>query len=358
MVKVGEYNIGEVVGQGTFSSVKMATHMKTGEKFVAKVVSREAGGSVDQDVRKEIHILRKVKHDNVVRLKEILMSQNNYYIILEPVLGGDLLELLVAKYSDGMPREHVRGIFAQIVSGVAQCHGVGVAHRDLKPENLLVTPDMKVKISDFGLSRLHKHSQHEAQSNEMSETVTGTLAYLPPEMLQGPYDAFKGDMWSMGCILYALTTGRFPFGSAIGPALEHRILSTPIDPLPSSVEPDVVDLIHGMLEKNPDRRLTLPQVAAHPFLHLDDGRDLTLVEEEASPRHGPAGAPRVPPGEQLQGFTTVDASAIEASPMGGGGGGGSGGSGTGSAGGGSVQRRLQELNDDSDDVDDDDEEGA
>eukprot|EP00672_Neobodo_designis_P028029 CAMPEP_0174835462 /NCGR_PEP_ID=MMETSP1114-20130205/5416_1 /TAXON_ID=312471 /ORGANISM="Neobodo designis, Strain CCAP 1951/1" /LENGTH=353 /DNA_ID=CAMNT_0016069411 /DNA_START=393 /DNA_END=1454 /DNA_ORIENTATION=+ len=349
MVKVGEYSIGETVGTGTFSKVKLATHMQTGRRFVAKVVSRQSGQQVDQDVRKEIHILRKVKHENVVRLEEILVSENNYYIILEPVMGGDLLELLVKHYPDGMPRVDVHRVFSQIVSGVAQCHGVGVAHRDLKPENLLVTPDMRVKISDFGLSRLHRHSQHVAQTNEMSETVTGTLAYLPPEMLQGPYDAFKGDMWSMGCILYALVTGRFPFGSAIGPALEHRILNTPIDPLPDTVDPEVADLIHGLLQKDPEKRLTLPKVAAHPFLAEDH---LTVVEEEASPKHGPATtAMRVPPGERLDGIRTIDAPLIDS--VAGAGANSSNGSSVAIAGRTSVQRRLQELDDDSDDVSED-----
>jgi serine/threonine protein kinase len=332
MVRVGEYDLGEKIGCGTFSTVKLARHRNSGQQYVAKIVSR-AQNNVDQDIRREIAILRRVRHDNIVRLIEILESPNNYYIILESVTGGDLCEHIIDNHEHGMPRSEVQRLFGQLVSGLATCHGVGVAHRDLKPENLLISKtdgQINLKISDFGLSRLHRHSQGEAQPHEFAETVTGTLAYLAPEVLRGKYDAFKADMWSMGCILYVMCTGRFPFGADTGPMLERRLLDGNIDPVPDRVPADARELITGLLQKNLDKRMTLPQVAAHPFLTnaaTGEPDRYVLVDEDASPVHGPS------PVQSSAGFHGADFTALDdaqsamVSPLGRS----------------SVQRRLAEL---------------
>ena len=265
MVRVGEYELLETIGRGTYSKVKRVKHLPSGERFVAKIVSK-AQGNVEMEVRVEIAILRRVRHDNVVRLIEILESPNNYYIILEPVLGGDMCDAIMASDGKGIALQRTRKLFAQLIQGVAACHAVGVAHRDLKPENLLLTEDGNLKISDFGLSRLHRHSQHEAQPHEYAKTLTGTLAYVSPEVLLGHYDAFKADIWSLGCILYVMCTGRFPFGSATGPALEERIKIGAYEPLPRSVPDEIQDLVRRLICTRPEQRPSLSEIAAHPFV--------------------------------------------------------------------------------------------
>jgi len=293
VVRVGDYDLGDVIGSGTYSTVRLARHRQSGVNYVAKIVSR-AVHNVDLDIRREIAILRRVRHDNVVRLIEILESPNNYYIILESVTGGDLCEYIIKNHEHGLPIAEVQRLFGQLISGLGMCHGVGVAHRDLKPENLLIARkdgDLQLKISDFGLSRLHRHSQNEAQPHEFAETVTGTLAYLAPEMLSGRYDAFKADMWSLGCILYVMCTGMFPFGSDSGPVLERRILEGNMEPIPSHVPLAARNLILGLLVKNPEMRMTLPQVAAHPFVSgpaNGESDRYTYVVEDLSPAHGPS----------------------------------------------------------------------
>lgn len=264
MGRVGEYEMGKTIATGAFSKVKLVVHEATGKQYVAKILPK-TNRDVENDIRVEIGILRRVRHDNVVQLIEILESPRNYYIILEPVLGGDLCTL-VMKTGDGLDEMVAARLFSQLLNGVYACHKNGVAHRDLKPENILLTPDMTVKISDFGLSRLHKTSKIHAVENEYSKTLTGTLAYVAPEVLLGQYDAFRADLWSMGCILYVMLTCRFPFGSEQGKELENRIKRADIAELPRNVSPEAKELIFALLKANPKERPSLDEIAASPFL--------------------------------------------------------------------------------------------
>ena len=213
MGRVGEYDMGRTIGAGANSKVKLVVHCVTKQPYVAKIIPK-TNRDVETEIRVEISILRKVHHENVVQLIEILESPRNYYIILEPVLGGDLCSLVVNS-QNGIEEGVAADIFSQILAGLYACHQKGAAHRDLKPENILLTVDGKAKISDFGLSRLHRQSNFNAQSHEYAETLTGTLAYVAPEVM-GQYDAFRADMWSLGCMLFVMLTCRFPFGGRKG----------------------------------------------------------------------------------------------------------------------------------------------
>jgi serine/threonine protein kinase len=265
MGRVGEYEVGKVIANGAFSTVKVAVHEPTGKTYVAKILPK-TNRDVENDIRVEISILRRVRHENVVQLIEILESPRNYYIILEPVMGGDLCALIM-KTQNGVEEPLAANLFLQLLNGVHACHKNGVAHRDLKPENLLLTPEsLTLKISDFGLSRLHKVSKIQARDEEYANTLTGTLAYVAPEVLLGQYDAFKADIWSMGCILYVMLTCRFPFGSAQGRELEEKIKAGDVIAMPAHVSPEARDLTLKLLAINPKDRPNLEEIAAHPFV--------------------------------------------------------------------------------------------
>ncbi|CUI14844.1 protein kinase, putative [Bodo saltans] len=311
--RVGEYEVGRTIASGAFSKVKLAVHVPTGKQCVAKILPK-TNEHVENDIRVEISILRKVRHPHVVQLIEILESPRHYYIILEPVLGGDLCSLVMGM-QHGIPEKETAALFLQLVQGVHACHRNGVAHRDLKPENILLTPDRQVKISDFGLSRLHRVSNFSAQAAEFAKTLTGTLAYVSPEVLAGQYDAFKADLWSLGCILYVMLTSHFPFGSAVGPELERRISAGEVNPLPPSVSGAARDLTMSLLLMNPKERPSLDDVINHPFFVLqgEDGAveslrrtksDGNLVTgsadtfEQVEVEDDGAGSPASPPGNQ------------------------------------------------------------
>lgn len=262
---VGEYEILETLGTGAFSKVKLVRHLPTNVYFVAKIIQK-SNQQVETDVRLEISILRRLRHRNIVQLIEILESSNNYYIILEPVLGGDVCSLVLSQ-EGGLAEDFVANLFFQLVAGLRACHQNGVAHRDLKPENLLLTGEKVLKISDFGLSRLHKQSNFHAEAEEYAHTLTGTLAYVAPEVLDGNYDAFKADIWSIGCILYVMLTGQFPFGPTTDACeLGERIKDGRVCEMPKSVSENARELTMWLLSRDPASRPSLDEVATHAFL--------------------------------------------------------------------------------------------
>lgn len=282
MVRVGEYELLNLIGEGAYSQVRRVRHIPSGGCFVAKII-RKTRESIAQDVRLEISILRRLRHRNIVQLIEILESSNNYYIILEPVLGGDLCDL-ITRLPEPLPEQDVAALLIQLVAGVRACHRNGVAHRDLKPENLLLTTSGVVKISDFGLSRLHT-SHFQANANEYAHTLTGTLAYVAPEVFEGQYDAFRADIWSMGCIAYVLLTQNFPFGSASDPvALEARIRNREVTPMPDHVSTEAKDLCLRLLSPRPEDRPSLDEIAQHTFFGKNLPSDYLSYTEGRRPQ--------------------------------------------------------------------------
>lgn len=139
-------------------------------------------------------------------------------------------------------------------------HSLNIVHRDLKPDNILLTRNYVAKICDFG-------SAISVDENDPTGTNTnGTLAFLPPEALIGlPYDLKKGDMWAMGCILYAMINGRVPFG-------DHSEYDTSINIIEGNYQVEtfwsssLADLFKRLLDKDPKKRITVPQLVVHPWI--------------------------------------------------------------------------------------------
>ncbi|CAN1341108.1 CBL-interacting serine/threonine-protein kinase 8 [Linum perenne] len=204
--KVGKYEVGRTIGEGTFAKVKFAQNTETGESVAMKVLDRSTifkHKMVDQ-IKREISIMKLVRHPNVVRLHEVLASRTKIYIILEFITGGELFDKIV--HHGRLSEAEARRYFQQLIDGVDYCHSKGVYHRDLKPENLLLDSQGNLKISDFGLSALPPPGV------TLLRTTCGTPNYVAPEVLSHKgYNGAVADVWSCGVILYVLITGYLPF---------------------------------------------------------------------------------------------------------------------------------------------------
>ncbi|CAN1216871.1 CBL-interacting serine/threonine-protein kinase 24 [Linum perenne] len=215
--KVGKYEVGRTIGEGTFAKVKFARNMETGENVAMKVLVKSTilkHRMVDQ-IKREISIMKIVRHPNIVRLHEVLAGRTKIYIILEFVTGGELYDKIVHQ---GRLKEHeARRYFQQLIDAVDHCHCKGVYHRDLKPENLLLDTAGNLKVSDFGLSALPRDGVG------LLYTTCGTPNYVAPEVLshQG-YDGAAADIWSCGVILYVLMAGYLPFDETDLPTLYKK----------------------------------------------------------------------------------------------------------------------------------------
>ncbi|XWS14874.1 hypothetical protein CRYUN_Cryun35bG0046500 [Craigia yunnanensis] len=252
--KVGKYEIGRTVGEGTFAKVKFAQNTETGESVAMKVLDRSTiikHKMVDQ-IKREISIMKLVRHPYVVRLHEVIASRTKIYIILEFITGGELYDKIV--HNGRLSEAEARRYFQQLIDGVEYCHSKGVYHRDLKPENLLLDSLGNLKISDFGLSALPE------QGVSLLRTTCGTPNYVAPEVLSHKgYDGAVADVWSSGVILYVLMAGYLPFDELDLTTLYSKIERAEFS-CPSWFPVGAKSLIQRILDPNPQTRITIEQI--------------------------------------------------------------------------------------------------
>ncbi|KAL6578432.1 CBL-interacting serine/threonine-protein kinase 8 [Orobanche minor] len=252
--KVGKYEVGRTIGEGTFAKVKFAQNTETGESVAMKVLDRSTiikHKMVDQ-IKREISIMKRVRHLYVVRLHEVLASRTKIYIILEFITGGELFDKIV--HHGRLSESESRRYFQQLIDGVDYCHSKGVYHRDLKPENLLLDSQGNLKISDFGLSAFP------AEGVSVLRTTCGTPNYVAPEVLSHKgYNGALADTWSCGVILYVLMAGFLPFDEIDLTTLYGKIETARFS-CPSWFPVGVKSLIHRILDPNPETRLRIEEI--------------------------------------------------------------------------------------------------
>jgi serine/threonine protein kinase len=264
--KVGKYEIGKTLGEGTFGKVKYAVNTETGQVVAIKVLDKERiqQQNMGAQIKKEISIMKMVKHPCIVNLLEVLASRTKIFIVLEFIQGGELFDKIVdaGKFDEATARFYLR----QLVNGVQYCHEQGVAHRDLKPENLLLDGDDNLKISDFGLSAFSMAQGNDTQTvSQLLHTTCGTPNYVAPEVLADKgYDGTAADVWSIGVILYVLLAGFLPFDEPTMSGLFRKIQKGEFQ-FPPWFTADARDLIGKILVTDPKQRLTLLQVKAHKW---------------------------------------------------------------------------------------------
>lgn len=253
-----DYKIGKTIGLGTFGKVKRGKHILTDAKVAVKIVNRRIVEERDMSkkYRMEIQCMRKcVYHPHIMRLYEVIDTPRDVFMILEFCPNGDLFEYICQFGSGGFDQMQARRIFQQIIAGVDYLHKQGIVHRDLKPENILIDADDNIKIADMGLSNVMK-------DGEFLKTCCGSPNYAAPELLSDIGGAYAGpeiDVWSMGCILYALLLGRLPFQDDNITALFRKIKRGIYD-LPTNLPKGLATLIPKMLCVNPFLRATIPDI--------------------------------------------------------------------------------------------------
>lgn len=259
-----KYDIGKTIGRGAFSVVKIATRKASGKKYAIKCIEKK---NLDQKelqlLFREIDIMKKLQHPNVIQLMEVVDTPDTLYLVLEFASGGELFDAIVKKGSFGEPE--AVNIIKQIIQAIDYCHEQGVCHRDLKPENLLlaVGSDKKdfVKLADFGLSKDF--------GMESLQTSCGTPDYVAPEVLSGDTYDKSVDIWSIGVITYVLLVGFPPFWGETQKELFDHILHGSYDfPSPEfdNVSDDAKDFIKKILVVDPDQRMTAEECLEHKWI--------------------------------------------------------------------------------------------
>jgi len=264
------YDIGTKLGSGAFSIVKRAKDRQTGEDVAVKIIDK--GRIRIALMERELAILQKVRHPNVLPFYGAFEDKKNVFLVMELAKGGELFDQLISRGS--YSEEDASVIIKQVLLGVQYLHSVGVAHRDLKLENILCkSHDAKtfhVYIADFGLSRIFE----EEEIGQMF-TQVGSLEYCAPEILKGvPYEK-EVDIWSVGVVTYTLLTGCFPFFSATKSNVElvNKITACSYN---WSGFPDVSnrarDFVAKLLMMDPKARMTSEQALNHPWIKGEQSR--------------------------------------------------------------------------------------
>ncbi|KAK6116856.1 hypothetical protein DH2020_049386 [Rehmannia glutinosa] len=265
-ILLGKYEMGRLLGKGNFAKVYHGRNLGTNECVAIKVIKKDeviTNQKMMEQIKREISIMRLVRHPNIVELKEVMATRSKIFVVMEYVRGGALF----SKVARGgrLKEDAARKYFQQLISAVDFCHSRGVFHRDLKPENLLLDENGDLKISDFGLSALYENLSNDG----LFHTQCGTPAYIAPEVLRMKgYDGAKADIWSCGVVLYVLLAGFLPFQDENLIAMCKKIFRAEYE-FPQWFSNESKRLISKLLISNPGKRISIPGLTVE---HVQDQR--------------------------------------------------------------------------------------
>ncbi|KAE7997232.1 hypothetical protein FH972_001882 [Carpinus fangiana] len=270
-----KYEMGRLLGQGTFAKVYYGKNLITNEGVAIKVINKDnvkKEGLIEQ-IKREISVMRLVRHPNVVELKEVMATKAKIFFVMEYVKGGELF----AKVAKGKLKEDLaRKYFQQLVSAIDFCHSRGVSHRDLKPENLLLDDNEDLKVSDFGLSALPEQLWNDG----LLHTQCGTPAYVAPEVLRKKgYDGAKADIWSCGVILFVLLAGYLPFQADNLMKMYRKVFKAEFE-FPQWFSTDAKQLISQLLVSDPAKRISIPEIMQNPWFQKGFVKPIPLSIQE------------------------------------------------------------------------------
>ncbi|KAJ9136024.1 hypothetical protein P3X46_033140 [Hevea brasiliensis] len=259
-ILMNRYELGRLLGQGTFAKVYHARNLQSGQNVAIKIIDKEKvlrGGLIDQ-IKREISVMRLVRHPNIVQLYEVMASKTKIYFAMEYVTGGELF----SKVAKGKLKEDVaRKYFQQLIGAVDFCHSRGVYHRDIKPENLLLDENGNLKISDFGLTALWDSRKQDG----LLHTACGTPAYVAPEVItKNGYDGAKSDIWSCGVVLFVLLAGYLPFNDPNLMELYRKIIKGEFK-CPNWINSEARKLLSRILHPNPSSRISIDKIMSNSW---------------------------------------------------------------------------------------------
>ncbi|KXJ09929.1 testis-specific serine/threonine-protein kinase 1 [Exaiptasia diaphana] len=260
------YAIGEFLGKGSYAVVRKANSRRYKKEVAIKIICKKKAPEdfLTKFLPREIKVLKKIRHNNVLSLLEVIETNTRMYIITDLAANGDLLEYI--RSHGALSEDRGKDMFQQLVSGVSYIHDNEIVHRDLKCENILLDKEMNLIISDFGFA---KDSIVTATGKKkLSHTYCGSYAYAPPEILKGiAYDATLADVWSMGVILYTMLCGRLPFDDSNLRSLLQQVHKKVAFPSRVKLSDSAKAIICKMLTWNVPERITIEQLLKDPWLY-------------------------------------------------------------------------------------------
>ncbi|KAF5340457.1 hypothetical protein D9758_013577 [Tetrapyrgos nigripes] len=248
---VGNYTLGKVIGEGAYGKVRLGTHRLTGIKVAIKQIPKAMSASLTR----EIHHHRQLHHPHVTQMYEVIATENSIWIVTELCSGGELFDYLAEK--GRLSEEETKFVFGQLCLAVAYLHDKGIS-----------------QAGDFGFTR-------EFERGVLMETFCGTTGYAAPEVLsRKKYQGPEVDVWSLGVILYCLLTGMLPFDDDDEIVMREKVIVGEFED-PEWLSLEGRELIKGILDSDPSKRLTIPQILAHSWFSTKHD-DITAQSPDSS----------------------------------------------------------------------------
>ncbi|KAG6611266.1 AUR protein kinase [Phytophthora cinnamomi] len=253
-----DFEIGRELGTGKFGQVYLAREKNSRMVVALKVLVKEQlkAAGVAHQLRKEVEIHSRIRHENILPLYATFQDSTRVYLVLKYAGGGDLYKKMRSMPGRRFPERQAMLYTAQLVSALESCHNQHVIHRDIKPENLLLSDEGTIQLADFGWSSAN------VTAATRRDTLCGTLDYLSPEMIRGEKYDESVDIWAIGIIMYELLVGKPPFEAPGQNETIELITEGPLH-VPPMVSLSAKDLITRILQKLPEKRLSLQEIKAH-----------------------------------------------------------------------------------------------
>lgn len=248
----------ELLGRGAYGEVWKGISNETNQFYALKYILRKR---IDDDVlKREIRNQREFNHSNILTLFDVIKTESHYVLVLELCRDDLKRHLNSTKWNENDARRW----FREICIGVSHMHEVGVCHRDLKLENLLINDKGKIKISDFGLSKLLTNDQ-------MCSSFVGTRVSMAPELFRNQNYSFPADIWSLGIVLYYLLYRKYPHENVMDVrSVERSVLNCEqFEFKEMQCSKDGIDLVKKILVYDPEQRIKMNEILNHPWLKID-----------------------------------------------------------------------------------------
>ena len=259
--KIKDFEILKELGNGSFGRVFLARHNKTRVLYAIKAIDKKNKTNIEEKpyFRRELEVMYKIHHPNVVKLFGHFEDNNYCYFIMEYINKGNVYNLLTLDKKRQLSTKFVASIMKDVISATYFLHYMNppIIHRDIKPENVLLNEGIVAKLTDFGWSNY-------IQEDKERKTVCGTPIYLAPEIIKEQGHDERVDIWCIGVLLFELITGTVPFKGNDIETLKSNILHLRIA-WPKEMNPDAKDLISKILKLDPSQRISLEDMLEHPF---------------------------------------------------------------------------------------------
>ena len=260
--KISDFQILKELGAGSFGHVYLVSHKITKAQYAIKAIDKRDKSNQNEKpyFRREIEVMYKIHHPNVVKLFGHFEDNNYCYFIMEYIEKGNIYNLIPHDGKKKLNTKIVASLIKDVISAVYYLHHMKpiIIHRDIKPENVLLGEGLVSKLTDFGWSNY-------MQEDEKRKTVCGTPIYLAPEIIKEEGHDEKVDVWCIGVLLFELITGNVPFQGNDLESLKENILHLRIA-WPKDINTDAKNLIKKILKLDPGSRISLEEMIQHPFI--------------------------------------------------------------------------------------------